>query len=248
MRATTATASLGLAALLAAPVAARAITLGAEVEAGIAWQGYNDVRIPRDTGTRFSLADDLSASAGPVFRVSLGATLAERHALRLTWAPVRLSARGTLGEDVRFTGELFPAGSQVQGGYRFDSYRLTYRYGIVRTERLALDVGVTAFVRDAGISLQGSRYGEKTNLGFVPLLSFRLAWAFAPPVSLLVDGDAIAGGPGRAEDVLAALDVTVRPGVSVRVGYRIIEGGADTKEVYNFALVNQVVAGVAVAF
>jgi hypothetical protein len=248
MRSNIATTSLGLAILLAAPATARAITIGAAVEAGVVWQGYNDVRIPGDTGSRFSLVNDLTPSTGPVFRVSVGATLSERHSLRLTWAPVRLSSRGTLGEDVRFAGETFPAGSQVQAGYRFDSYRLTYRYGIVRTERLDLDLGATAFVRDAGISIQGARYAEKTNVGFVPLLSFRLAWAFAPPVSLAVDGDAIAGGPGRAEDVLVALDVKVRPGVSVRAGYRFIEGGADTDEVYNFALVNQVVAGLAVAF
>lgn len=239
---------LPLALLAAAPAAARAVTLGAEVEAGVAWQGYNDVRIPGDTGTRFSLVRDLDPSAAPVFRAAVGAALGERHALRLTWAPVRLSARGTLASDVRFAGETFAAGTQVQAGYRFDSYRLTYRYGLVRGERLAFDLGGTAFVRDAGITAQGARYAEKLNVGFVPLLSFRLAWAFAPPVSLLVDGDALAGGPGRAEDVLVALEVAVRPGVAVRVGYRIIEGGADTAEVYNFALVNQVVAGVAVSF
>jgi hypothetical protein len=248
MRAIIATASLGLAVLLAAPATAGAITVGAEVEAGLAWQGYNDVRIPGDTGTKLSLVNDLTPSTGPVFRVSVGAAVAERHSLRLTWAPVRLSSRGTLGEDVQFAGETFPAASPVQGVYRFDSYRLTYRYGMIRSERLELDLGATAFVRDAGISLQGARRAEKTDVGFVPLLSFRLAWAFASPVSLLVDGDAIAGGPGRAEDVLVALDAKVRPGVSVRAGYRFIEGGADTNEVYTFALVNQVVAGLAVVF
>ena len=183
--------SLGL--LAAAPGAARALPLGAEVEAGVAWQGYNDVRIPGDTGTRFSLVRDLDPAPAPVFRVSLGAALSERHALRLTWAPVRLSARGALPADVRFAGGTFPAGSQVQAGYRFDSYRFTYRYGLVRARRLDLDLGVTAFVRDAGITAQGAGYAEKLNVGFVPLLSFRLAWAFAPPLSLLVDGDGIAG-------------------------------------------------------
>lgn len=247
MRTAIVTTSLGLALLIGIP-SARAIDLGAEVEAGVAWQGYNDVRIPGDTGTTFSLVDDLAQRAGPAFRVSVGAALSDRHALRLTWAPVRLTSRGTLARDVRFNGETFPAGSRVTGEYRFDSYRLTYRYGVIRTERLDLDLGATAFVRDAGISLQSAQYAEKTNVGFVPLLSFRLAWAFAPPVSLLVDGDAIAAGPGRAEDVLVAVDVEVRPGVSVRAGYRFIEGGADTDDVYTFALLNQAVAGLAVAF
>lgn len=239
---------LSVALLVAAPATARAVTLGAELEAGVAWQGSNDVRIPGDTGTRFSLVRDLDPAHGPVFRVGLWAALAERHTVRLTWAPVRLTSRGTLPAEVRFAGETFAAGSQVAAGYRFDSYRLTYRYGLVRAERLDLDVGATAFVRDAGITLQGARYAEKLNVGFVPLLSLRVAWTLAPPVSLLVDGDAIAGGPGRAEDVLVALDVAIRPGVSVRAGYRLIEGGADNDEVYNFALVNQAVTGLTVAF
>lgn len=237
-----------VAAVAALPAAAHAVTLGAELEAGVAWAGYDDVRIPGSGGTRFSLVDDLAASPGPVFRVSLGATLGERHALRLTWAPVRISSRGTLPADLRFAGVTFPAGSQAEAIYRFDSYRLTWRYGLVRAGRLAVDLGATAFVRDAGISLQGARYAEKTNVGVVPLVSFRVAWAFAPPVSLVIDGDAIAGGPGRAEDVLVALDVSLRPGLSARAGFRVIEGGADTAEVYNFALIAQAVAGLAATF
>jgi hypothetical protein len=34
--------------------------------------------------------------------------------------------------------------------------------------------------------------------------------------------------------------------VQVRVGYRIVEGGADNDEVYNFALLNYASAGVTI--
>ena len=38
-----------------------------------------------------------------------------------------------------FAGTLFPAGEdELKGLYRFDSYRLTYRYGLVRARRFSL--------------------------------------------------------------------------------------------------------------
>jgi hypothetical protein len=80
----------------------------------------------------------------------------------------------------------------------------------------------------------------------VPLLSFRFAWRFAPPFALVVDGDALAAPQGRAEDVLAAVEVALRDGVAVRAGYRIIEGGADNAEVYTFALIHLVGVGLTV--
>jgi hypothetical protein len=240
-------AAVGLAVLLTSPRQAGAAEWVAELESGIAWATRNDVRIPGAGGTRLSLVDELESGAAPVFRVRLGAALTSRHRLFLTWAPVRLEARGTLPRDVRFAGEDFAAGSSVLAGYRFDSYRLTYRYALVRSSPVDLELGATAFVRDAAVSLQGARHAEKANVGLVPLLSFRLEWRLSPAWSLLVDGDALAARQGRAEDVLVALRAQVRPGVAVHAGYRIIEGGADNAEVYNFALVNQVVAGLTVS-
>ncbi len=241
------TAALGLAVLLSAPRQAGAGEWVAELETGIAWATRNDVRIPGAGGTGLSLVRDLDARAAPVFRARMGAVLASRHRLSLAWAPVRLEARGTLPGDVRFAGEDFAAGSSVLARYKFDSYRFTYRYALVRSSPLDLELGATAFVRDAAISLQGARYAEKANVGLVPLLSIRLEWRLSPPVSLLLDGDALAARQGRAEDVLVALRAQVRPGVHLHAGYRIIEGGADNAEVYNFALVNQVVVGLTVS-
>lgn len=241
------TAALGLAAALIAPARPAAAEWFAEAESGVAWASRNDVRIPGTGGTDLSLVHDLDPAAAPVFRARVGAVLAERHHLILTWAPVRLDARGALPRDVRFAGEDFAAGSSASAQYKFDSYRLTYRYALVRSSPLDLELGATAFVRDAAISLQGARYAEKANVGFVPLLSFRLEWRFAPPVSLLLDGDALAARQGRAEDVLVALRAQVRAGVHLHAGYRIIEGGADNAEVYNFALINQLVVGLTVS-
>ena len=64
--------------------------------------------------------------------------------------------------------------------------------------------------------------------------------------NLVLDGDALAspGGEGRAEDVLFALQVRAQEQVAVRAGYRLLEGGADVEEVYNFAWVHYLTAGI----
>jgi hypothetical protein len=226
---------------------ARAVEPFVDFESGVAWAGLNDVRIPGDGGTRFSLTDDLRASAAPYFRVRLGATFARRHTLFAFFTPIRLEARGQLPSDVAFAGGTFAAGDEVVARYRFDSPRLTYRYGLVRRDRAELDVGFTAKVREAAISLQGDRYAERTDTGFVPLLSFRAVWRLTPVLALVLDGDALAAPQGRAEDVTTAVEVALREGVRARVGYRLVEGGADNDDVYTFALVHHVGAGLTIS-
>ncbi len=68
---------------------------------------------------------------------------------------------------------------------------------------------------------------------------------FSTEVSFLLEGDALAspGGQGRAEDVLLALFYRLNDRLSLKAGYRILEGGADVESVYNFTLLNYVIAG-----
>jgi hypothetical protein len=226
---------------------ALAATPFADLEAGVAWAGYNDVQVPRDTGTRFSLVDDVPATPAPYFRVRLGATFG-RNTVFATAAPLRLTAEGTLAGEVRFAGATFPAGQPVRGEYRFDNYRVSWRWSFTTSPRWEAALGATAFLRDAAIRLSGAGgVAKEEDLGVVPLLSFRLAWWATGRVGIVLDGDAIAGlGPGRAEDVQLAAVWRLRPGVAARIGWRIVEGGADVEEVYNFALVHHVAAGLSV--
>lgn len=232
--------------LLSTAGTARAVDWFADVETGAIWATRNDVRIPGDTGTDLSLVDDLDPSPGPYYRLRLGATFAERHTVFAFYTPVRLSARGTLSRDVRFLDATYPAGSEIVAGYRFDSIRLTYRYALVRSARWEADVGFTAKIRDADITLAGTQVRRRANTGFVPLLSFRGALRLSPRLSLVLDGDALAAPQGRAEDVGLALELGLREGVLARAGYRFIEGGADNDSVYNFALVHHLGVGLTV--
>ncbi len=219
-----------------------------DLEGGLATNLYNNIRVPGDTGTRFSLTDDFSVDNTYFWRARLGWE-GGRHSVSLLAAPLRFTASGIPSEDIVFTDRTFPAGERISAGYRFDSYRVTYRYELVKTGALDFGLGLTGKVRDAAIRLSGGgQRAEKSNVGFVPLLNFRLEWRFAPPLSMLLDGDALAAPQGRAEDVLLALQYRVRENLAARIGYRLVEGGADNDEVYNFTAVQYFGLGLTVHF
>jgi hypothetical protein len=217
-----------------------------ELEAGFVFAGRNDVRIPGSGGTAISFTDDLQTDPAPVFRVRLGYRFGERHLITALYAPLQVNATGAVDRDVSFSGGTYPAGSPLLGVYRFDSYRLTYRYSFIRRAGLELAAGGTAKIRDAEVSLYGADARSKTNTGFVPLLNVHVAWRPGDGrFGLLLDADALVAPQGRAEDVLLAITWELRDGVQLRAGYRTLEGGADNDEVYNFAWLHYAVIGVA---
>ena len=204
---------------------------------------------PMSAAPWFSLSEDLDIAAKAYYRLRLSYAISRRHELSLLYAPLTLKATGTLPAAVHFTGVLFPQGSDVDGIYTFNSYRLTYRYRLVDKSRLRLDIGFTAKVRDAEIALAAPGLAaSKTNVGFVPLLHLRLAWDWSAKLGLLLEADAAAAKQGRAEDVLLALNWRLSPRAQLRFGYRFVEGGADVDEVYNFAWIHYIAAGLAFNF
>jgi len=220
-----------------------------EIETSYVIPGYNDVAIPGDTGTRFSLTDDLEAENGVAFRVRFGHVFAEKHWVGILVAPLTMKSKGMLDKDVDFNGTTFPSGSTVDATFRFDSYRLIYRYRLHQSDKWQFSIGGALKVRDAAIKLEGNGLSsEKSNTGLVPLLSGNLTWTPVEKLHLMIDGEALAAPQGRAEDILFALQFDVNERLAVRTGYRLLEGGADNDDVYTFSLFHQIVAGMVWSF
>lgn len=51
----------------------------------------------------------------------------------------------------------------------------------------------------------------------------------------ILDFDGLAASRGRAFDIASQLAYPVSDRIDISVGYRVIEGGADVEQVYNFA-------------
>jgi hypothetical protein len=220
-----------------------------DLESGYVFTGYNDVRIPGDQGTFFSLKDDLQARTKIFYRLRAGYRIKSRHTFSLLYAPLKTESEGSVANSILFEGTVFPANIQLNGSYKFNSYRLTYRYDLVNKSRIVFGLGFTAKIRDARISLSSSNLtAAKTNVGFVPIINFRLLWKVDDKFGILLDGDALAAPQGRAEDVLIAATYKFSDDIGFRAGYRILEGGADNDEVYNFALFNYASVGISYTF
>lgn len=222
------------------------------VESGAAFNGYNDVRFGNEEGnmgTLFSLTDDFSNQAAvPYLRLEAKWRFAGRNTIELTAAPLAFEFSG-LEIPVIFGDRLFD-GPNVDARYEFNTYRLSYRYLLVNSDKWKVGLGASVLMRDARIALsQGSVAEETTDLGFVPLISFDVRYEASKTISLLLKGDGLLGPVGRAEDVFIGIEQQIfAPGLKYRLGYRIIEGGADVAQVYNFSLINFAAIGISYTF
>lgn len=220
-----------------------------DLETGAVITGYNNVRIPGNTGTLFSLKNDLKAQTNAFFRLRAGHTFCNRHTLFLLYAPLNVKSAGISDRIIDFQGVAFPDNRLINATYRFNSYRLTYRYDIVQKSRFEFGLGFTAKIRDAEIALNSQELtASKTNIGFVPIIHFRLNWKMNDKFAWLLEGDALAAPQGRAEDVLLAATYKYSDHILLRLGYRILEGGADNRQVYNFSLFHYASLGIAYSF
>lgn len=233
--------------LIVIPLGAQAFL---DVEGGAAFSGYNDARIPSDTGTKFSLSEETPSSAVPVFRIRAGYTFNDRHTVSVLIAPLTVQGTGTADRDITFQDKTFLKGSKITSTYRFDSYRLTYRWTFLKRDDLDLGIGLTGKIRSADIALMNeSGYAHREDLGAVPLINFRAEWYFSGDLGVLLDGDALISPYGRAEDANLALLYRYSPETVFRIGYRVLEGGSDGGgDVYTFALFNYITAGITVSF
>ncbi len=204
---------------------------------GTSYQLRNDVQIPNsDLGTRFSLAD--AAGEGPIGAVRFEAKWAinDKHGLRLMLAPLSYTEAVTFEDTVLFEGETYQPNQTTDASYKFNSWRIGYFYQFIDTTRTQVDVGATLKVRDAEIRLeQGDTVAFNEDLGLVPLLYFAANHRLSDRWRIGLDVDALGGGPGRAIDLGLTTDYAISDNLLLGLEARILDGGADIDELFNFA-------------
>ncbi|GGC15306.1 hypothetical protein [Dyadobacter sediminis] len=210
---------------------------------------YNKVRIPNSGGTLVNLQEDLTIDPKIFYRIRAGYTIKNRHNVSLLYAPLTVKYKGSFGENVNFNGLNFPAAQPLEVFYKFNSYRITYRYDFVTKARWRVGAGLTGKIRDADVRFKNeSSDTHFDNIGFVPLVNFYASYKPNYRWSLILEGDALAAKQGRAEDIFAGAAYQVNPKFGIKLGYRVVEGGADSEEVYNLNWINYASIGVLVSF
>lgn len=220
-----------------------------DIESGTAQLRYCDVQIPKSTGTRISFAEELENEWEFFVRGRVTYFLNQTNSFSLLVAPLTLHSSGSVDRDIVLEGETFPRNMPLEAVFRFDSYRLSYEHFWMVGENTRLGLGITAKVRDAAISIADANHiSEKTNTGFVPLIKFSVVWNFLRPFTLIIDGDALGAPQGRAEDLSLALQGDLNERISLKAGYRILEGGSDIEEVYSFTWIDYLFGGALLRF
>ena len=220
-----------------------------QLEGGGVRFSRNDVRIPGDGGTRFDLLDLTGKGPDPYVRFQATYDFHRRHALRLTIAPLESDGTGMLKKAVTFRDDVFAADTPTKATYRFNTYRLTYRWTFHESGRWHWGIGAAALVRDAEIALeQGGQRQSRDDLGLVPLLHLYGTYRIHARMALVLDIEGAWSPMGRAVDAALQAQYAFASGWHVMAGYRMLEGGADNDEVYTFAMLHHAMAGVGYRF
>ncbi len=171
-------------------------------------------------------------------------TFAKKHSISVLYAPLQFKSSGNFSKTIKFGEANFLPNEITDVNYKFNSYRLSYRYRLVDRKKISFGIGLTAKLRDARIRLStASKQEETTDLGFVPLIHFRLNVYPGDNLLFTLRGDALVGTQGRAEDVFAGFEYSLNKTLALKAGYRILEGGADVDQVYNFSLIHYAAVG-----
>ncbi len=243
-------AALGLvAALPLSALADEAKKWSVELELGPTWNPRNDIRIPNPGGTRWSFNG--LAGEGAFLSVRTAVTWEGEHGngWRLLYAPLRITRTGQFSSPVNYDGGTFDPGVPTRGTYMFNSYRLTYRNRWIKNDRQDFRVGFTLKIRDAEVALEQAGASESfSNVGPVPLLHFYGEQKLSDRLSIIADLDAAGAAQGYAIDLGVRAAYRVSNRLDLLAGFRILDGGADNDEVYNFSTFTYAVVGVRYRF
>lgn len=209
---------------------------------------YNDVRIPSQGGTEIDIAYDLQANTTFTYRVRVNYTINERHVISGLLAPLTIKSAGTLKRDIFYSGKNYRANVPLNTTYKFYSYRLTYRYLFVNKDHIQFGMGITGKIREANITFANTdTSSDYPDLGLVPLINFYLQWSPTDQWSLLLEGDALGTRQGRVEDIFLGTTFRLSPVINLKAGHRLLEGGADVTDNYNFSFINYAAVGVVIS-
>ena len=218
---------------LNANLAANAQTF-VNLESGAFFTNINDIRYGSN-GTLFSLKNDFQTPVSPFLRLRIGFLTDEKNHFSILYAPLKIVETATLANDILFDGNNFKANMPIEAVYMFNSYRFTYNRRIISKDNFNFGLGLSAKIRDAGVSLKNSElFKENFNVGFAPLINLIANWDISQKMGVNFFGEGIAASKGRAIDISLSGRYTFSESLQGNFGYRLLEGGANGTERYNF--------------
>ena len=204
------------------------------LESGALFTDVNNIR-NGNQGTLFSLKNDFQTPVSPFLRLRVGYLINGKHHFSVLYAPLKIRVNSTIEKDILFEGEYFKANIPIEAVYKFNSYRLTYNRRIISKDNFKFGLGLSAKIRDAGVSLKNSELlSENFSIGFAPLINLLVNWDISKKMGIDFFGEGIIASKGRAIDLSLSGRYSLTKNLQGNIGYRLLEGGADGTYRYNF--------------
>jgi len=219
-----------------------------DIESGAFFTEINDIR-NGNNGTLFSLKNDFQTPISPFLRLRIGYILNGKNHFSILYAPLKIVETGTIEKDILFDGKNFKANLPTEVVYKFNSYRFTYNRRIINKDNFKFGIGLSAKIRDAGVSLNNRELlRENFSIGFAPLFNLIAIWDITPKMGVDFFGEGIAASKGRAIDISLSGRYSFTKNLQAKVGYRLLEGGANGTNGYNFIQLHFINASINYSF
>ncbi len=204
------------------------------LESGAFFTGINDIRNGYN-GTIFSLKNDFQTPISPFLRLRVGYLSNGKYHFSFLYAPLKILETGTIEKDILFDGKNFKANIPIEAVYKFNSYRFTYNRRIISKDNFKFGLGLSVKIRDAGVSLKNKDFlSENFSIGFAPLINLLAIWDISQKLGVDFFGEGIAASKGRAIDLSLSGRYSFTKNLQGNIGYRLLEGGANGTNRYNF--------------
>jgi hypothetical protein len=218
------------------------------LESGAFFTGINDIR-NGNNGTLFSLKNDFQTPISPFFRLRVGCLSNGKDHFSFLYAPLKIVETGTIEKDILFDGKNFKANILTEVVYKFNSYRFTYNRSVIHKDNFNFGIGLSAKIRDAGVSLKNKEIlSENFSVGFAPLINLIANWDISQKMGVDFFGEGIAASKGRAIDLSLSGRYIISNNLQGNIGYRILEGGANGTNGYNFIQLHFIFASLNYSF
>ena len=204
------------------------------LESGVFFTNINDIR-NGNNGTLISLKNDFKTPVSPFLRLRVGYLSNGKNHFSLLYAPLKIVETGTLEKDILVDGKNFKANIPIEVVYKFNSYRFTYNRIIISKDNFKFGLGLSAKIRDAGVSFKNRELlSENFSIGFAPLMNLLANWDISKKMGVDFFGEFIATSKGRAIDLSLSGRYSFTKNLQGNIGYRLLEGGANGTYRYNF--------------
>jgi hypothetical protein len=204
------------------------------LESGVFFTNINDIR-NGNNGTLISLKNDFKTPVSPFLRLRVGYLSNGKNHFSILYAPLKIEETGTLEKDILVDGKNFKANIPIEVVYKFNSYRFTYNRIIISKDNFKFGLGLSAKIRDAGVSFKNRELlSENFSIGFAPLMNLLANWDISKKMGVDFFGEFIATSKGRAIDLSLSERYSFTKNLQGNIGYRLLEGGANGTYRFNF--------------